>query len=88
MKTTLNTLKNTYAQEQGYEDWSKMRKSTASLAQFDEDWTNICIRAQKAALEKAANPTDEYGNKLDIIHEGNDFHVPQSSITNPENLIR
>ena len=71
---TLLDIKNTYAQEQGYEDWHELYMLTDSIMIFQMHMNEICIRAQKEALEKAAEYFDMYWNK--------------SAITNPENLIR
>ena len=73
----LQTLKDTYAQEQGYEDWKELREElygNVPELRIEEYMNEICIRAQKAALEKAAEYFDMYWNK--------------SAITNPDNLIR
>ena len=79
---TILEIKNHYAQEKGYEDWevyfinhfaSSSFSMTATLSVFEKCMNEICIRAQKAALEKAAEHFDMYCNK--------------SAITNPENLI-
>ena len=71
----LQEIKNTYAIEQGYEDWVDLAiHHDLKADRLDQHWTEICIRAQKLALEKAAEYFDMYWNK--------------SAITNPENLIR
>ena len=78
---TLQEIKNNYAQEQGYEDWDTFLNYYGGRHPewFDQHMTEICIRAQKEALEKAAN-------KEELSYEG--FFVIRESITNPENLIR
>lgn len=97
METTLNTLKNLYAQEQGYEDWCKLEMRTWSDEQMGIHWTEICIRAQKASLEKAADSAEvQHHNTRTGIKTcasgigGNDqvYTVDRTSISNPENLIR
>lgn len=51
---TLETLKNTYAQEQGYEDWENLQFDTLSEGEeMENHMDEICIRAQKAALENS-----------------------------------
>lgn len=83
----LQTLKNTYAQEQGYEDWDDFI-SDQPVYRREEHYDEICIRAQKAALEKAA----ERGRLVPLQGIGFiDFSkhmLDKKSITNPENLIR
>lgn len=55
METTLDYIKNTYAQEQGYEDWDDLfHAHIHHLLYFELVMNEVCIRAQKAALEKAA----------------------------------
>ena len=80
----LETLKNNYAQEQGYEDWVDLAIHHELKAdRLDQHWTEICIRAQKAALEKAAE------NAYIHYPESNNLNpcVDETTITNPENLI-
>lgn len=46
---TLETLKNNYAKEQGYEDWVDLAIYHELKAdRLDKHWQEICIRAQKA----------------------------------------
>ena len=94
---TILEIKNHYAQEKGYEDWevyfinhfaSSSFSMTATLSVFEKCMDEICIRAQKAALEKAAEnaklvPLQGIGF-IDFSKQMLDKH----SITNPENLIR
>lgn len=86
MKTTLNTLKNLYAQERGYENWDKMHLKMWETTDMEYHMNEICIRAQKAALENAAEnaKTKKTGNSGSYF----DASVDRDSITNPENLIR
>lgn len=58
METSLNTLKNLYAQEHDCEDWDELANSVQDDLEYEQHWTEICIRAQKAALEKAAEKYD------------------------------
>lgn len=88
METTLNTLKNNYAQEQGYEDWSQLYEESGRYDEtiFFNHENAVFILAQEAALEKAAEIAK-------IIKTGNsgsyfDASIDRESITNPENLIR
>lgn len=95
METTLNTLKNLYAQEQGYEDWADLYRRSGYYDEkvFFMHEDAAIVLAEKAALEKAAENamvnfchkeikkeiTDDYGQT---------YWVHEESITNPENLIR
>ena len=85
METTLQEIKNTYAQEQGYKDWRELQEFHSRNPREIESYMNeICIRAQKLALEKAAeNAYIHYpaSNNLNPC-------VDETTITNPENLIR
>ena len=86
---TLETLKNNYAQEHGYEDWENLQLDTLSEGEeMEGHMDEICIRAQKEALEKAVEnaklvPLQGIGF-IDFSKQMLDKH----SITNPENLIR
>ena len=72
---TLQEIKNTYAIEQGYEDWGDLQDDNLSDGEeMEMHMDEICIRAQKEALEKAAE------------NFYMDWH--KSTITNPENLVR
>lgn len=82
---TLTEIKNTYAQEQGYADWESLRWGKMSqIEETESDIDEICLRAQKAALEKAAENTED----LKYIDVGGYRILDTTSITNPENLIR
>ena len=93
----LQTLKNKYAQEQGYEDWSELwHAHIHKLLDFEIVMDEICIRAQKAALEKAAESakvqhyntrTEKKESASAMGNKGQVFSVDSTSITNPENLI-
>lgn len=78
---TLKEIKKAYAIEQGYEDWETFLNYYGGRHPewFDQHWTEICIRAQKAALEKAAEnaDTEEY-------HGGGIIGIDRSSITNEQ----
>ena len=81
---TLQEIKNHYAKEKGYEDWRELQEYHSRDPRGIESHMNeICIRAQKVALEKAAeNATINLDFQLD-------WHsINKESITNPENLIR
>ena len=79
----LITLKNNYAQEQGYEDWHELYMLTDSIMIFQMHMNEICIRAQKEALEKAAENATMF---FDAVY---DWHsVNKESIINENNLIR
>lgn len=50
---TLENLKNDYAKEQGYEEWEHLTNDMQphSNMYLEQAMNEICIRAQKAALE-------------------------------------
>ena len=80
---TLQEIKNHYAQEQGYEDWHELYMLTDSIMIFQMHMNEICIRAQKEALEKAAE------NATMLFDAVYDWHsVNKESIINENNLIR
>ena len=82
----LQSLKNTYAQEQGYPNWNELRHLRGISEVVDGYMNEICIRAQKAALEKAAENAKTTTAFASRITER--IIVDRASITNPENLIR
>ena len=90
----LITLKNNYAQEQGYEDWHELYMLTDSIMIFQMHMNEICIRAQKLALEKAAENAEITCSRktthcMQCYGGGCENPiVEKESITNPENLIR
>ena len=58
---TLQEIKDKYAIEQGYEDWEYLlRKNYWNDGDIELHWTEICIRAQKEALEKAAKSGNRF----------------------------
>ena len=86
---TLENLKNTYAQEQGYEDWADLYRRAGYYDEtiFFKHENAVIILAEKAALEKVAEnaklvPLQGIGF-IDFSRQMLDKH----SITNPENLI-
>ena len=84
MKTLLE-IKNHYAQEQGYEDWTQLVIfNELNADKLDRHWTAICILAQKVALEKAAE--NAHGNYED--KEVGYYWASAEGITNEENLVR
>lgn len=83
----LQEIKDTYAQEQGYEDWEDLRiefYGDARPLRIEEFMDEICIRSQKAALEKAAD--NSWINGSEFSRCG--CEIDSTSITNPKNLIR
>ena len=80
---TLLDIKNTYAQEHGYEDWHELYMLTDSIMIFQMHMNEICIRAQKEALEKAVENA-----KIEMDLQTDWYFVNKESITNEENLIR
>jgi len=87
---TLLEIKNHYAQEQGYEDWGLFAYDVENEIEMEDHMNEICIRAQKAALEKAAKA----GRRVDFVNECTcgqiklNFGIDYNTIINPENLIR
>ena len=80
----LQEIKNTYAIEQGYEDWVDLAiHHDLKADRLDQHWTEICIRAQKESLEKAVKNV-----KIEIDLQTDWYFVNKESITNEENLIR
>lgn len=89
----IELLKNTYAQEQGYEDWDQYfvrhfvassTSRTSALTVLEIAMDEICIRAQKAYGEKAAENSRINGSEFSRCG----CEIDRASITNPENLIR
>lgn len=89
---TLEEIKNNYAQEQGYEDWDNyvlkhfaLSKFSmlATISVFEQRMDEICIRAQKAALENASENAD-----TEVYNGGEIIGIDHKSITDPENLIQ
>ena len=91
---TLETLKNNYAQEQGYEDWEELRRELYGdmpKLRIEEYYDEICIRAQKAALKKVKERLErkiELTSEMGMERENWAFSQSYRIITNPENLIR
>lgn len=91
---TLQEIKNNFAQEHGYKDFESFVIGSYSPYDISKAWAigdfqaameEICIRAQKAALEKASKNGVVY--KLAYPNNTSKAVVEKSSITNPENLI-
>lgn len=94
MKTTLTEIKNEYAQEQGYDNWESIRSKPGHFV--ESHMNEICIRAQKAALEKASESakvqhyntrTEKKESASAMGNKGQVYSVERTSITNPDNLI-
>lgn len=84
---SLQEIKDTYAQEKGYEDWKELREELYGYMtelRIEAYMDEICIRAQKVALEKAAE--NVHGNYED--KEVGYYWASAEGITNEENLIR
>ena len=79
----LQTLKNNYAQEQGYEDWEDLIEDNWKTILMESYMNEICIRAQKEALEKAVKNA-----KIEIDLQTDWYFVNKESIINENNLIR
>ena len=87
----LNTLKNQYAQEHGYEDWYELANSVQDDLEYEQHWTEICLRAQKAALENIADRLEreiELTSEMGMEKENWAFSQSYRIITDPEKLIR
>ena len=96
---TLQDIKNQYAQEHGYEDWKTFLNYYGGRHPewFDQHWTEVCIRAQKVALDNAADSakvqyyntrTEKKESASAMGNKGQVYSVDRTSITNPKNLIR
>ena len=91
---TLQEIKDTYAKENGYEDWDDLSEKNNYADDYELHWTSVCIRAQKLALEKAVeNAEITCSRKTTHCKQcyGGGCENPiveKESITNPENLIR
>ena len=79
----LQTIKNNYAQEQGYEDWEDLIEDNWKTILMESHMNEICIRAQKLALENAVENA-----KIEMDLQTDWYFVNKESITNEENLIR
>ena len=85
----LQTIKDNYAQEQGYDDWEQL-DILSGQEEITKHIDEICIRAQKAALEKAAERLErkiELPSEMGIGKKNWVFAQSYIIITNPENLI-
>lgn len=83
---TLQGVKDEYAQEQGYEDFIELKLGNDCAWLMESHTDEICLRAQKEALENAAKnaKTKKTGNSGSYF----DASVDRTSITNERNLIR
>ena len=79
----LQTIKNNYAQDHGYEDWEDLIEDNWKTILMEYHMNEICIRAQKESLEKAAENA-----KIEMDLQTDWYFVNKESITNEENLIR
>ena len=81
---TLLEIKNNYAKEQGYKSWSEiMFLNHRNHIAIENHMNEICIRAQKAVLEKAS---EKGCDSLELYIS--EYETLSKAITNPENLIR
>lgn len=89
----LQEIKDTYAKEQGYEDWEDLRielYGDARQLRIEEFMDEICIRTQKAYGETIKESVSTF---IESDLTVNDIFIDDyvniiSKITNPENLIR
>ena len=99
----LQTIKNEIAVEIGYSNFDDyMRELILNCSDYSVERLNkitdeICIRAQKAALEKAADSakvqyyntrTEKKESASAMGNKGQVYSVDRTSITNPKNLIQ
>ena len=90
---TIQEIKENYAQEKGFTDWEQL-DILSGREEITKHIDEICIRAQKAALEKAAeNAEITCSRKTTHCKQcyGGGCENPiveKESITNSENLIR
>lgn len=90
---TLENLKNTYAQEQGYEDWADLyrRAGYYDETKFFKHEDAVIVLAQKAALEKAAENAEcnlylksiyrtKRGNHWRKLKEGMEYDPTTNSV--------
>ena len=77
----LQTIRNQYAQEQGYDDWNEL-DMLSGQEEMTKHIDEICIRAEKAALEKAAKNLRQCSGSFN-----SDYFSQKASITNEQNLI-
>ena len=81
---TLQEIKEKYAIEQGFPDWDDLwHAHIYELLDFEIVMNEICIRAQKAALEKAA---EKGCDSLELFNS--EYDILSKAITNEQNLIR
>lgn len=87
---TLTEIKNAYAIEQRYEDWSELQKATFLEGdEMEMHMNKICIRAQKAALEKKIERMKSLRSVYDVgSGQHNILSLLINDFQNPENLIR
>lgn len=78
---TLQEIRENYAKENGFADWEQL-DMLAGRQEINEHIDEICIRAQKEALEKASD------NLMYKTVNDRFAVIDRTSITNPENLIR
>lgn len=90
----LQEIKNNYAQEQGFEDWETLIHSVinhagingkyAAIIAVEKHLNEICLRAQRAVLENAAENTSTQYVRPKTFH----YKEIEDFITNEQNLIR
>ncbi len=87
---SLQEIKNNYAQEYGYEEWDSLwHAHIHKLLDFEIIMDDICLIAQKAALENAAeNVTTVHHANQSSYEIERAVHYTKHSITNKNNLIR
>lgn len=95
----LQEIKNTYAQEEGYEDWQDFRDKYDISRHIDDCFDDVIVRAQKALKhpiyaridhykELAEKHKDDAYNNRKYTYKAAGLEDALRIVTNPENLIR
>lgn len=82
---TLEDLKQLYASDQGYDGWDDLAICSTD-DEYDKQWRNVCILAQKEALKNAAREVDLMLKELGT-GRGRTTLVDPDTITDESNLI-
>lgn len=86
---TLEDLKQLYASDQGYDGWDDLAICSTD-DEYDQQWRNVCILAQKQALENAAGNAKQIdlneGKCGGMLHPC--LFIDEETITDESNLIR
>jgi hypothetical protein len=93
---TLEDIKNDVAKIRGYKSWEHLSWGYKEDSQYDEAWTEVCIRAQRQfgvnAAENAVMCSDDIPNVVYTRYYCREeelvITVHKPSITNENNLVR